>query len=64
MKFDPKGGDLTMATDLRRVHKLSLNMKPPGWIDTDPSLLEEANIVDGAFLKPLQLFLSIQTIHR
>lgn len=50
MNFGPNDGSLTIATDLRKVHKLILNDKSSGWTDTDPSLLEEANVGEGAFL--------------
>lgn len=50
MKFGPKDSSLTVVTDLRKVHKLALDDETPSWVDMDPSLLEEANIGQGAIL--------------
>ncbi|KAJ0123281.1 hypothetical protein J7T55_011746 [Diaporthe amygdali] len=50
MSFGPKDSSLMVATDLRKVHRLMLNDKSSAWVDTDPALLEEVNIGEGAFL--------------
>lgn len=50
MKFGPRDSSLSIVTNLRKVHKLTLSDLPPSWTDMDASLLEETNIGEGAFL--------------
>jgi WD40 repeat protein len=50
LEFERDESSLIIATDLRRVYRLDLYLKPPTWISFSPSLLEETSLPEGAFI--------------
>lgn len=50
LQFAPDESYLVVATDLRHVFRLNLNVAPSSWLRYSASLLEETVIPEGAFI--------------
>lgn len=50
LEFGPDESFIVIATDLRRVYRLNLDVENAAWVGYDSALLEEHSLPEGAFI--------------